>query len=452
MKWAAFIWCKEPRWLCTIDDLINRSACGQAQRFRNSRLAVLLVAVLSCLPAWAGNYYVDYYYEDGITLLARYTWFEDGQGHHFLLQSTMFHRNGQKQEEGGYLLFKREGLWQRWYDSGQLEQEVHYSADLREGLLKQWHANGVPSAECSYVHDRLEGPYKAWHDTGALWTDGAYANDLAEGLWSYYHANGQLAERGIFHAGQRADGLWTWWCETGEKEEEGSYRNGQKDGLWLVWYRTGDPQTEGFLWTESNYANGLLLNKTVYFYHPQYPGDDAPGTLSQKSVFTYSGSDVFELQKRYNGVVAGDKKGGVWWEENLKNEVRHGWTREWKTNCPYPALAWREDFYESGVLKESLLWFENGNKELAAHYDDSGLLHGAYGQWFEDGKPQTLGTYEHGYRQGYWQTWSVYNVYNYDQTLLWHTEGYVGGMMNDGQQVGRWFYRSYQKGASGFSV
>ena len=82
--------------------------------------------------------------------------------------------NGQKIEQGSYILGLKDGQWQYWSKQGQKTKEENYAKGKKHGTWAQWYSNGQKESEGSYEMDIPVRTHRQWHMDGSVRSETVY--------------------------------------------------------------------------------------------------------------------------------------------------------------------------------------------------------------------------------------------------------------------------------------
>jgi antitoxin component YwqK of YwqJK toxin-antitoxin module len=102
---------------------------------------------------------------------------------------------------------------------------AEYTAEgdaVHHGPSTIWHDNGQLQQQGYYQYGKKSGAFTFHYENGQVAATGEYKDDVPEGLWIWSHRNGQKATVGEYRAGQPV-GQWRWWKEDGMLASEKSY-------------------------------------------------------------------------------------------------------------------------------------------------------------------------------------------------------------------------------------
>ena len=106
-----------------------------------------------------------------------------------------FHESGKVSESGSYIMDKKVGQWQKFYNDGTLGEESHYVDGKREGLFVDY------------------------NKSGKVIIRGNFKGDKRDGVWEYALKNDTAMIRYTYQNGLRTELLGTW--NTIKKYSEG---------------------------------------------------------------------------------------------------------------------------------------------------------------------------------------------------------------------------------------
>jgi antitoxin component YwqK of YwqJK toxin-antitoxin module len=138
---------------------------------------ILILFILSCDEGLIERIIASY--PNGTPSKIEYYKIENGE--EVLVKHVRFFPNGEKQEEGGYLDGKRDGIWTYWHENGNKWSEGFYHAGQNEGKSTVWYENG----EIQY--------------------SGFYKNDKPDGKWAFYSSNGKKVKEVTYSEGKKIE-------------------------------------------------------------------------------------------------------------------------------------------------------------------------------------------------------------------------------------------------------
>jgi len=120
---------------------------------------------------------------------------------------------------------KKQGLYQRFYESGQLAEEAHYVRDTLDGARRFYFESGQLEREQHYLFGIFQGPFRSYYINGQLNAEGNYLNNEMDGVWKRYYDTGELMEEVTF-VNNDENGPFRELYKNGKVKAEGSYING----------------------------------------------------------------------------------------------------------------------------------------------------------------------------------------------------------------------------------
>lgn len=303
---------------------------------------------------WLGNKQEKYYSAGEITREIYY--YDEKQKRddkdYIKQHVTWWHRNGQKQKEGGIKDKVPHGEWSHWYENSQLESKGSYK-------------NGTETGRWTY-----------WYDDGQKHSEGHYKDRRRDGQWTYWYENGQKSAKGSFKTNQnhcgmihgegtKKDGRPNMTVWVGEKEE-------QKDGRWTYWHANGLKAAEGIYGDNNTLDSWGNLQKDISGEWPY--GDEVSVTIPINRVF-------------------GNQKNGNWvyWHPNgIKARIE-----KWA----YIHQGEKNSFHNSRnvVITQKVgwvsSWHPNGQLALKGFYTEDGYEVGDWKRWFVDGRIKSICNY-----------------------------------------------------------
>ena len=95
------------------------------------------------------------------------------------------------------------------------------------GLVLKKNKEGKVIEKNNYLMGRKNGPSESFYQNGKLKAVGKYVDNIREGSWSWFRPSGSLHRRGQFLSG-KWDGVWEWFDENGNKTMLKSYKSGKQ--------------------------------------------------------------------------------------------------------------------------------------------------------------------------------------------------------------------------------
>lgn len=317
------------------------------------------------------GYLVEYYGKDIKRMQLQ---FEDG---YQAGEATRWYRDGTVQEKGQFALndkqrSKKDGEWQRFYQSGDLKEEVIYDLGspiettrwCENGTKKlyqdekqsqQWSCKGVLLQEATYVDGQLDGTSKTWSESGKITSESNYSKGQLHGVSKQWTAEGQLiseihydstieskgfgsaAKNGSYktwtpqgdvlisanYKNDNLDGDYIAYNEQGELIEKGRYVDGKKVGIWSEQYSSwGGQQLITKDYEPANFINAKYLkavNDVCSLRRNPYKGN--PSKDNSKCLY-YLENDLIDPKKKITSYALGDNGTSDWYY--LANHAEKG--------------------------------------------------------------------------------------------------------------------------------
>ncbi len=236
--------------------------------------------------------------------------------------------------------------------------------------------------------------------TGMLWK-GAVLGGKRHGRWTKTDADGVIVEEGPYVKGEK-HGRWKKIKIGGMIEEEGPYVKGKKHGRWK---ELREDRLELGVYTIS--VHGEVHTSSVYdrIETGPYVKGERHGRwtlIGKKS------KDKFRAEGRY---VKGKKNGewklssrrGHWKAEYRDGEMGGLW--EWKSRGG--TLKARMSYRKSKLRRYHMDSTSSSNpcsdfRQIIAHFDDKGLLHGDWMYHWNKYNLHIVGKYVRGKKHGWW--------------------------------------------------
>jgi len=140
--------------------------------------------------------------------------FKDG----YVVRLKQWLENGTPRWDVGYMEGKVGVDGMPW--SGVKFVHAHGSATI-------WHRNGQKEEESNWKDGKKNGLMTLWHKNGQKEGEGNWKEGYPVGLWTYWYGNGQKEEEGNLKDGEQ-DGLWVFYNEDGTEGGRRTYKDGVK--------------------------------------------------------------------------------------------------------------------------------------------------------------------------------------------------------------------------------
>lgn len=85
---------------------------------------------------------------------------------------------------------------------------------VKHGEWTLWHPNGNMQQQGRYEDGHPVGEFTYWYSNGQMKCQGSYVDATRNGQWTWWHENGMKKAGGIFQAGVPS-GDWQWWNASG---------------------------------------------------------------------------------------------------------------------------------------------------------------------------------------------------------------------------------------------
>lgn len=95
------------------------------------------------------------------------------------VRQIRYYRNGEKQEEGGFVNGKKDGLWTYWWEDGKKWSEGYFRMSERHGATT------------------------VWNKDGSLRYTGFYKNNQVDSVWVFYDGKGNETKEVIYKMGEK---------------------------------------------------------------------------------------------------------------------------------------------------------------------------------------------------------------------------------------------------------
>ena len=116
-----------------------------------------------------------------------------------------------------------------FYEDGQLKQRINYSDssfETVEGKYTMWHENGNRQEEGYYTNGTLNGTVIKWHPGGQKAQELNFLNGKADGKYIKWYENGNKKDEGYYKNGE-LNGTVIVWLPNGNKAQELNYIDGR---------------------------------------------------------------------------------------------------------------------------------------------------------------------------------------------------------------------------------
>lgn len=315
----------------------------------------------------------------------------------------------------------RQGVWKEFYADGTVKKESRYKDNVVNGYTKEYDKKGnlQDIKKYNYGKEVANAPelakldvFKSYFDDGNVRYEGGYINGVPIGTHYHYHLSrrcdtalvyidsletsqkqfrcynisipdsaivyqdGYLLERGPVDSLRRRQKEWMEYNITGEFRSKGTYVDDKRIGKWEFFYADQKVEQKGKYdkkgraqgpW-EWYYNNGQLLKKE------NYQNDKLEGNYEE---YTEDGKLVTK------GEYLDGEKEGPWFYQIL-NYKEYG-----VYHNGLPDSVWKAYY----AKEKRLRWegsFQNGEPN------------GKHVYYYENGKPQAMGKYVGGQKEGDW--------------------------------------------------
>ena len=82
---------------------------------------------------------------------------------------------------------KKQGVWQKTYESGKLRYKGQFYNDIPYGLFYYYYPSGELQVEKEFFHNGLAAATHIFYKNGKLKASGLYVNELKDSTWNYYN-------------------------------------------------------------------------------------------------------------------------------------------------------------------------------------------------------------------------------------------------------------------------
>lgn len=295
--------------------------------------------------------------------------------------------------------------WTTFAQGHQYNQEVtkqgyttvkkqHFRDGKLHGKYETWHRNGNKEATGYYDDGEREGPWHWYRETGQLYIKGSYKDDLYDGKWIWKYDNGQPLHLATFKDGKQV-GEETTFNRDGSLVGSGVYKDGKK---WEGTFCSIESTDHSKITEITNFKNGEEYKLEEVRY------------------------DNGNLRSRIQ-LVDGKRDGiATWWYENGEKQVEQIFSNGILEG---ERIAWDRDGNLLGTIecRENQVWdgryveFNDLSKDVIkiSNYK-SGMLHGLYETWHNNGKPEYKAKYIDGKRDGVATWWDENGIKWIEQT------------------------------------
>jgi antitoxin component YwqK of YwqJK toxin-antitoxin module len=165
--------------------------------------------------------------------------------------------------------FRKDGLYQSWYENGQMSEEGEYVLDVQNGEWITWYEDGMRKEQITYRVGKRHGRHMIWHPDFTLKLEEYYRNDVRQGIYLEQRQGRDLNNYPLLVLEKRfylngvpvitevKDGEWTYikyidefynkkldrsihYDRQKEFIDVGQYVDGEKHGVWTRWNREGE--------------------------------------------------------------------------------------------------------------------------------------------------------------------------------------------------------------------
>lgn len=301
---------------------------------------------------------------------------------------THCYPSGAKQFQGRMMWNRAEGEWRYWNEDGTLIAVINFRNNRKDGAANFYYPNGKQSSEEYYSKGLLHGPVRLFSEEGAVTLEGTYEYGRQKGVWKNYYDDGTISNEGEYEL-DKPIGVWKYWYENGSIKEIVEY-TGDEERLIIEAHSVGGE-------TMVSEANGIYSS----FY------------------------DSGELLSR--GEIKNGRKTGLWksWYESgrMRDEFDH--TGEHIRLIRFWSAGGRLLIADGSG--DYIVYDENGNKSLEAHYKN-GRLEGEFVAYNGEGNVFSTSMYSEGLEHG--------------ESVIYHGNGekYCCGDYKDGRRDGEWIW------------
>ena len=306
------------------------------------------------------------------------------------------HYNGIRKTQVAYKDGQPHGEFKRWTSHGDLAESGIYKDGLREGSWTEFFTDGKVQAQGDYSNGKKQGTWKGFFQDGTLAWEHFYKDGEPTGTWiEYYPSHGNIRpseeNKNVKEANSCfpnvKEGSRETFSVNGKKEREENCKFGVLDGAVKTYYPGGS--LESIL----EYKNGTLDGKATYFRARNgfYQESRAPGKKFREgfykngirdSIWTYFAKDgsieKTSVFKNGNGIAYGELG-----ENGLDAETT----------------------FVAGLIQDSIRYKLPGHKLQFIEVWDKGEKKVLLSYYEGSGKLASEGHFENGKRNGFWRNW-----------------------------------------------
>lgn len=244
--------------------------------------------------------------------------------------------------------------YKEFYASGKTKMEGKYDyKGLKDGIWKEFYENGNEKSSIDYDDDEFEGYYKTWHENGTAHIEGKYGYDhLKEGDWKEYWPNGKKKKVESYTHG-KVSGKVVEYYDNEQISRSSYFSSNELSGDYSEYFKDGKPKVKG------SYKYGKKEGKWETYF-------EAGGVESSEKYKDDQKNGGFSLYSA-PGIL---KETGTQFGEKLTGTYKY--------------------FFDSGKIK------------VQGNYSADGTKEGEWITFYENGKPDSKGSYANGVKTGKW--------------------------------------------------
>lgn len=140
--------------------------------------------------------------------------------------------------------YKKEGKWEKYYNTGELRQVLNYKNDIRHGASFYYYNNGNLANKTNYKDGLEVGDYEMYDQTTKNLIEKTYMlNGKFNGSYIENYPNGKVKEKGNYIKGDRTS-EWHYYFENGKVKMTGAYLNNKRTDVWKRYDEKGNLRAE----------------------------------------------------------------------------------------------------------------------------------------------------------------------------------------------------------------
>ncbi len=155
--------------------------------------------------------------------------------------------------------YKKEGKWEKYYDTGIPREIIYYKNDKRHGENSYYYDNGSVFYITNYQNGKEIGAYKCYDkQTQKLTIKTTMLNGKFNDAFQENYANGKVYRKGKFDKGDKI-GYWEFYFDNGALKMAGFYKTNKRTGLWMRY------NNKGVLLAEIQFKAGNRNGKCIFY-------------------------------------------------------------------------------------------------------------------------------------------------------------------------------------------